>query len=373
MELIAILIAAAVLLAYANGANDNFKGVATLFGSGTTDYRRALAWATGTTFLGSLAAVLLAGQLLKNFSGKGLVDDSLVANPDFMAAVAVGAGSTVLLATRLGMPISTTHSLVGVLVGAGIAAGSSISLSQLGGTFFLPLLVSPLLALVASGTVYPVLRAIRRTLGITADTCFCVGNRVIETCPATNTNMTASFQRANQLTLTMGDVVTCEYRYGGRVLGLEAATVLDRSHFLSAGAVSFARGLNDTPKIAALLLVAPQFGGIVGTTLVATAMACGGILNSRRVAETMSRRITSMNHGQGFTANLMTSLIVIGASRLGMPVSTTHVSCGALFGIAAVTGQGHWRTIGKIFLAWVTTLPLGAALGATSYWLVRSS
>jgi PiT family inorganic phosphate transporter len=368
--LLAIVLITGLILAYANGANDNFKGVATLFGSGTTDYRRALAWATAATFLGSLAALMLAGQLLKNFSGKGLVDDSLVANPEFMAAVAAGAGSTVLLATRIGMPISTTHSLVGALVGAGIAAGSSINLSQLGGTFFLPLLISPVLALAATTSVYPVLRSIRRRLGITADTCLCVGNQVVETCPSTS--MTSSLQRANELTVTMGDVVTCEYRYGGRVLGLEAATVLDRSHFLSAGAVSFARGLNDTPKIAALMLVAPQLGGMFGTALVAGAMACGGILNARRVAETMSRRITPMNHGQGFTANLMTSLIVIGASRLGMPVSTTHVSCGALFGIGAVTGEAHWGTIGTILLAWVTTLPLGATFGAASLWVIRS-
>jgi PiT family inorganic phosphate transporter len=368
--LIAFLVMSGVLLAYANGANDNFKGVATLFGSGTTDYRRALAWATATTFLGSLTAILLAGQLLRNFSGKGLVDDSLVANPDFMAAVALGAGSAVLLATRIGMPISSTHGLVGALVGAGIAAGSSINLSQLGGAFFLPLLVSPLLALFASSSVYPALRKLRRKLGITADACLCVGNRVVETCPTTN--MTVSLQRANELTVTMGDVVTCEYRYGGRVLGLEAATVLDRSHFLSAGAVSYARGLNDTPKIAALMLVTPQLGGMFGTTLVAVAMAYGGILSSRRVAETMSHRITPMNHGQGFTANLMTSLIVIGATRLGMPVSTTHVSCGALFGIGAVTGHAHWRMIGKILLAWITTLPLGAALGAACYWIMRA-
>jgi PiT family inorganic phosphate transporter len=86
----------------------------------------------------------------------------------------------------------------------------------------------------------------------------------------------------------------------------------------------------------------------------------------------MSHRITAMNHGQGFTANLVTSVIVIGASRLGMPVSTTHVSCGALFGIGAVAGRAHWQTIGKIFAAWVTTLPLGAALGAASFWAIHA-
>jgi len=111
MQLVAILITG-ITLAYANGANDNFKGVATLLGSGTTDRRRALIWATVTTLLGSMCAIWLAGELLARFSGKGIVPDSLTANPEFATAVAIGAGLTVLLATRLGMPISTTHSLV---------------------------------------------------------------------------------------------------------------------------------------------------------------------------------------------------------------------------------------------------------------------
>jgi PiT family inorganic phosphate transporter len=371
---IAVLVISGLVLTYANGANDNFKGVATLFGSGTTDYRRALAWATATTLLGSLTAVLLGGELLKSFSGKGLVDDSLIANADYTAAVALGAGLTVLLATRLGMPISTTHSLVGSLVGAGLAAGSTIDLSRLGGGLFLPLLVSPPLAIVASGMMYPAFRSARRKMGIAAETCLCVGNEVIETVPLANYDYAAALRRADQLSLRIGDVVTCRNHYQGQVVGIDAAAALDRMHFLSAGAVSFARGLNDTPKIAALLLVvAPHLGGTAGTALVGTLMALGGILNARRVADTMSRRITSMNHGQGFTANLMTSLIVIGASCFGLPVSTTHVNCGALFGIGAVTGQARWRTIGKILLAWVTTLPLAAALGAASLWVIRSS
>jgi PiT family inorganic phosphate transporter len=83
----------------------------------------------------------------------------------------------------------------------------------------------------------------------------------------------------------------------------------------------------------------------------------------------MGRKITPMNHGQGLTANLITGIVVVGASRLGLPVSTTHVSCGALFGIGAVTRQAHWATIAKILVAWVTTLPAGAALGGACYWV----
>ena len=100
-------------------------------------------------------------------------------------------------------------------------------------------------------------------------------------------------------------------------------------------------------------------------------MALGGLLNARRVAETMSRKITRMNPGQGFTANLVTSLLVAGASRLGLPVSTTHVAVGALFGIGVVNGTARARTILSIVLAWITTLPLAALLAASSYLLLR--
>ncbi len=108
-----------LLLAYANGANDNFKGVATLFGSGTTEYRRALVWATLTTALGSVTALMLARGLLQAFTGKGLVPPEVVGDPIFPVAVALAAGLTVLLATRLGFPISTTHVSCGSLFGIG--------------------------------------------------------------------------------------------------------------------------------------------------------------------------------------------------------------------------------------------------------------
>jgi PiT family inorganic phosphate transporter len=359
-----LIFLAVACLAYANGANDNFKGVATLFGSGTSHYRGALAWATVTTLLGSLTAVLLAEQLLKNFSGRGLVSPELVANPDFVAAVALGAGLTVLIATFLGMPISTTHSLVGALVGAGCAAGGTVNAQKLATDFCLPLLVSPLLAIGVTCLCYLLFHHARRACGVTAETCICIGTDVVQVVPSMHG--AAALQRVAELSANVGETVTCRNRYAGRVVGIEAAAVVDWLHYLSAGVVSFARGLNDTPKIAALLLIIPALGGFGSTALVGLAIAIGGLVSARRVAELMSQRITPMNHGQGFTANLITGLIVIGASRLGMPVSTTHVSCGALFGIGILTRQAQTGTILRILTAWLTTLPVGAALGALS-------
>ncbi len=71
-----------------------------------------------------------------------------------------------------------------------------------------------------------------------------------------------------------------------------------------------------------------------------------------------------MNQGQGFTANLVTAALAIFAHGLGMPVSTTHVSCGSLFGLGFVSGKGNGRMIRSILLAWIVTLPLAALLGA---------
>jgi PiT family inorganic phosphate transporter len=121
--------------------------------------------------------------------------------------------------------------------------------------------------------------------------------------------------------------------------------------------------VNDTPKIAAMLLATTAFAPGHETLVVGALIALGGWFGARRVAETMSLKITGMSRGQAFGGNLATAFLVILASRLGLPVSTTHVSCGALFGIGAVTGQAHWNVIGRILLAWVTTLPLAAVLG----------
>ena len=138
---VATIVVVGLLLAYANGANDNFKGVATLVGSGTASYRGALLWATVTTALGSVAALVLARGLIEAFQGKGLVPAEVIGDPVFPAAVALAAGLTVLLATRLGFPISTTHALIGALVGAGVVVSpEGVNGTKLANAFLLPLL-----------------------------------------------------------------------------------------------------------------------------------------------------------------------------------------------------------------------------------------
>lgn len=362
---------AVCFLAYSNGANDNFKGVASLFGSRTCGYRTAISWATVATFAGSVTALFLAQALIKKFSGKGLVPDDLVASPQFVLAVACGAGATVILATWLGFPISTTHGLTGALVGAGLASSAgAVNFSLLGKTFVMPLLVSPLLAVAIGGLVYVAFRFARLRLGVTKEMCVCAGVEQL-TLPIPQPNGTFAAQTLPALTVTVDQPQTCTQRYTGTVLGINAGRLLDSLHFMSAGAVSFARGLNDTPKIAGLLLVASALDIRWGLIAAAVAMAVGGLLNARRVAETMSHKITDMNPGQGFAANLSTAALVTSASLHGLPVSTTHVSVGSLLGMGIVTGQTKWKPVLGVLASWVITLPCAALLSAMVVRLVQ--
>ncbi len=359
------IVAVGLLLAFANGANDNFKGVATLYGSATTSYRTALTWATVCTALGSVAAIVLAQKLLVAFSGKGLVAAEIASAPAFAASVALAAGVTVLLATRLSFPISTTHALIGALVGAGlVSSAGDINTSTLARSFVLPLLVSPFLAVGLTALVYPVLRRIRERANIHHETCICIGKRVVHAVPG-HLSSAESLQMLESYSVDVDSTASCRVRYRGEVIGVRVASLVDGLHFLSAGLVSFARGLNDTPKIAALLLVGSFIAPANALLYVGAAIALGGWLGARRIAETMSHRITDMNPGQGFTANIVTATLVIGASNIGLPVSTTHVSCSSLFGVGAVTGQAHWQMIREILMAWVLTLPIAGVLGAT--------
>ncbi|MGH7936311.1 MAG: inorganic phosphate transporter, partial [Chthoniobacterales bacterium] len=367
MFLIALFLATC-FLAYSNGANDNFKGVASLYGCGAASYRTAISWATITTFAGSISAVFLAQALLKRFSGKGLVPDALIVSEPFLLSVALGAALTVILATYLGFPVSTTHGLMGSLVGCGLlASGEGVNWASLGNGFVLPLLLSPLLAILLGATLYVSFRAIRLGLGISKELCICVDceERVVALPQPALLELHAP---ASPILLTVDEAENCRERYAGEMLGLTSQQVMDGAHFLSAGIVSFARGLNDTPKIVALLLLFKALDLRWGFFAVAAMMAIGGLLHSRKIAVTMGRKLTRMNHGQGFSANLTTGILVILASTLGLPVSTTHVAVGSLFGIGLTTGQANPGVMGKIALSWIITLPCAALIGGGVYW-----
>ena len=347
------LIGIALFLAFGNGANDNFKGFATVWGTETLDYRRALLFATLATVAGSLVSWWLAGTLVQQFSGRGLVADEVASAPQFIASVGIGAALTVLCATRLGLPISTTHALIGGLVGAGLGqAGGELHYAGLMSLFLLPLLASPLLAatlgILAS-------RAVRR---MPAADCACVV-APLSAVAAGGAGITA--MTSTLPTLLIAADGQCR-QHPGVVGRISLSRVGDRAHVASAALICFARGVNDTPKLAALLLAGQALDATAAALAIAIAMAAGGLLHARRVAVTMSRRLTRMDHGQGLAANLITAALVLFASKLGLPVSTTHVSVGSIAGIGAGAGTVDWATMRNIALSWIATLPLATVL-----------
>jgi PiT family inorganic phosphate transporter len=343
--------------------------------------RPAVAYATLATLAGSAAAVWLAQGLVGRFSGKGIVAPELVGTPALALAVAAAAAGTVLLATWRSLPISTTHALVGGLAGVGLASGT-LRGAALAAAFVAPLLLSPLLALLATAVVYPLLRRARLAMGIDHATCVCIGAEpVAALVPAIGARAAGAGSTVPPRATVAAPVVALRVYAGstpacagyvGTVAGIGVQRLLDAAHLATAGAVSFARGLNDTPKIAAMLLVAGPLVADQATpvVLVGVAMAVGGLLLTHRIAGTMGFGITTLDDGQAFTANATTAALVIFASQLGLPVSTTHTSCGALFGIGAVRGGARWSMIATIVLSWAATLPVAAAIAAATWALL---
>lgn len=356
------LLCVVLALGFANGANDNFKGVATLHGSGRLGYRRALALAALTTLAGSLAAAAFGAGLARRFSGRGLVPDAIASEPAFVLAVGLGAAATVLLATRLGFPVSTTHALAGGLLGAGVqlAGADAVAFGALSSSFLLPLLASPLLALGLTAVLRPAVRRLESSLA-TDPPCLCLA-------PALELAAVgpAFASRATPPRFELSLRSSCE-RHGARPLAsLRSRAAVDALHVASAGAVGFARGLNDAPKMAGLLFGVSVLGPGPGGLAVALAIVAGGLIAARRVARTLAFGITEMSGSEGLSANLVTAALVTLASPFGLPVSTTHVSCGALFGIGAANGAARWRMVAAIAGAWAITLPVAALLSGSA-------
>jgi len=158
-----LLVLLTLFLAAANGANDVSKGIATLVGSGVSNYRRAVIWGSIGTFFGAVTAGFATQALVATFSGKGIIAAPST-DARFLLAVAVGAIGWLVIATRTGLPVSTTHSLVGALIGAGIVQSGmhGITWSSLGGRVVSPLLISPVLSLLLVIGVLPLLRPLTK-------------------------------------------------------------------------------------------------------------------------------------------------------------------------------------------------------------------
>ena len=363
----ALMLAAMFWLAYANGANDNSKGVATLAGSGLATYRKALMWGTLWTVAGGLAALAVSAGLVATFS-TALVSTSVAASPAFPLAVTAGACAWVLLASWCRLPVSTTHSLTGAIVGASLVAGGSASVRWplLLATVGLPLAFSPF---ASAGLAYALHAIAARPLSRASRYCICVADQPLVLSPALQPPA-AGMPSVAVSTVTVGAEERCE------VVGYQQkARLTDTAHWATSATLSFARGLNDNPKIVALGALALAPVGLAGAELFllsAAAMGLGGYVFGRRVTHTLAERVTPLDPVHGLVSSTVASSLVLLASGLALPVSTTHVASGAILGagLRRAPREVEWAMVATMASAWLVTLPLSAAFAAAVSWLL---
>lgn len=368
MLVIIYVIVLAALLSYANGANDNSKGVATLVGFGAATPRQALIWATVTTAIGAGFSFWVAGGMIEAFKAR-LFANGTALESIFYIAVLVGAFGWVMFATFTGMPVSTTHAIVGGLIGAGLVAfgHQSIVWNFLVRGFAMPLLLGPVVSMVlVYGMAWPVVAVSRRY----ANRCICVtGQGVV--------SGGAAMVAESSVGVVTGTVTECETV--APLVAVTAPKAANAIHWFSSGMVGFARGWNDAPKIAALSLVALAGTGVsnpaaVGFVIVTIVMAVGGYTAGRRVLETLAKKVTPLPLAESLTASMTTAVLVSAASWASLPVSTTHVSTGAIVGAGLKNDASkvRWSKVAEIALSWVVTLPVSGLIAAGVMTLLRS-
>ena len=323
------LIVVALAFDFLNGLHDSANSIATVVGTRLISPVTAVGFAAFFNF----AAYFLALEWpslhnVANTIGKGLIDKDLV-TPAVVFGALIGAMFWNIVTWVKGIPSSSSHALVGGLIGAGVAHAGFPSIQWVG-------LNKTLIAIVLS----PVLGLI----------------------------------------VTMAIMLLTSW-LGGRASARGAERSFRGLHLFSAGAYSLGHGLNDAQKtmgVITVLLYSTGYlhGHFAVPNWVAlccyVAMGIGTLTGGWRIIETMGTRITKLNQHQGFSASLGGSILLFAASYLGIPVSTTHTIAGCVIGAGTARRASavRWGLAGDVAIAWVITIPASAMVAAIFYWLI---
>lgn len=396
-------------MAWGVGANDVANAMGTSVGSKALTIKQAILIAMVFEFAG---AYLAGGQVTETIKS-GIVDASMI-SPDLMVlgmmSALLAAGTWLLVASTKGWPVSTTHSIVGAVIGFAAVGVSMDAVNWAGvGPIVASWVVSPVLSgIVAFGLFVSVQKLI-----IDTDNPFRNAKRFVPL------YMLATGFMVSIMTLTKGlkhiglnlsatEGFFLSLGVGGLVM-LLGIVLLSRIkidveadknfHYASvekvfavlmiftACAMAFAHGSNDVANavgpLAAIVGVI-QSGGemavgaksaVPGWVLLlgAVGIVIGLATYGYKVIATIGKEITELTPSRGFAAELATATTVVGASAIGLPVSTTHTLVGAVLGVGLARGIGalNLGVIGKIFMSWLITLPVGAALSILFFYILR--
>jgi PiT family inorganic phosphate transporter len=319
-----IVVGTALAFDFTNGFHDTANAVAASISTRALAPRVAVTLAAALNFAGAFLSLQVAATI-----ATGIVEAELVTPPIVFAGL-IGAIAWNLATWYFGLPSSSSHALIGGVVGASLAAHGTRGVQGAGllEKVVLPALVAPVLALVAAGLA-----------------------------------------------------ILVAYRIVGRQRPGTVARGFRLGQILSSGLFSLSHGTNDAQKTMGIVFLALVANGNltanddVPTWVIvssATAIALGTYVGGWRIIRTMGSRIIKMDPAQGFAAQSAGAAVILSATHVGFPLSTTHVMSGAIMGAGAAkrVSAVRWGVAGNIVTAWVLTLPAAAAVGAVTYGLV---
>jgi inorganic phosphate transporter, PiT family len=323
--ILVIVVATALAFDYTNGFHDTANAIATMVSTRAMAPRVAVIYSAILNFAGAFISLEVAATVANDF-----VDPSAV-TPEIIFGGLIGAIAWNLLTWYFGLPSSSSHALIGGVVGAVLVAVGSGAVNghNLVAKLLIPALIAPVLA-------------------------FCVG----------------------------GGAILLAYRIVGRLAPGPVTRGYRLGQILSGGLLSLAHGTNDAQKTMGVITLALVANGNLGADAgtptwviasAATAMALGTYSGGWRIIKTVGTRIIKMDSAQGFAAQSGGATVILAASHFGYPLSTTHVISGGVMGAGAAKRLSavRWGVAGNIVIAWVLTLPASAAMGALAYGVTR--
>ena len=325
--ILVLIVVLAVIFDYVNGFHDTANAIATSVATRALRPAHAILMATAFNFIGAFAGTAVAKTI-----GSGLVDEQTTTSVIIVSAL-IGAITWNLITWRLGLPSSSSHALIGGLLGATIigAGWSSLKIGNLTsgiiGKVIVPLVSSPILGFVIAFFLMVAILWIFR------------------------------FSRRKPM-----------------------ARRFRRLQVFSAGYMAFAHGSNDAQKTMGIITLALFSAGVITDNTVptwvivvaATAISAGTAVGGWRIMKTMGQKVTDLEPVQGFAAETTGATIILGAAHFGMPVSTTQVISSAIMGVGTSKGTKHvrWGVARDILIAWVLTIPMAGLIGAGCWYVL---
>ena len=389
-ELIFLIVAIILgfYMAWNIGANDMANSMASAVGAKAITLKQAIIIGSILCFVGAT----FAGSHVTDTIRKGIVDPSAIGNLDIiikgLLASLIAASLWITFATWFSWPVSTTHSIVGALVGFGLfAAGmNSINWGKLIGVA-LSWITSPLLAGILGFVIFRIIRKFILTVDNRGRAClkimpifigltfFIIASSLFFKTPIGKKIHLTSFESIS-VAIIVGIISTiCSYFWvqGAINKGREVEDIFKRIQVMTSSYIAFSIGTNDVAN--AIGPVAGIFSMLKNSNLQSKVevpivlLALGGIgiaigmyTWGYRVIETVGRKITTLTNSRGFSIDFSAATSVLLASKLGMPVSTTHAVIGAVCGVGLARGLDavDFRIVKKIVISWIATIPAAA-------------